>query len=190
MNAIANSQKKAKHDLIFTPPSVAQLMIDMCSLRDGQTVLDPCRGDGAFYNLFPSNVQKEWFEIAEEKDFFDCKEHFDWIVGNPPYSMWDKWLEHTMAITDNFCYLFSFLNFTPNRLKKIYGKGFGLTKLHIVKVDWWFSQSIIAVFEKGKPSIVSVEHKTVQCECGKRCGRGRNGTSYNVCNQTKPLQGQ
>ena len=182
MKAITKSQKSAKQDVLYTPPAVAKTMVELCKLRKDDSVLDPSRGNGVFFNLFPEFVRKDWCEITEGRDFFECEDHFDWVIGNPPYSCWDDWLEKTCLIATNFCYLFSFLNFTPTRLNKIYEKGFGLTKVHVVKVDWWFSQSIIAVFEKGKESIVSVEPNTIQCEyCGKRCGRGRRGASYNEC---------
>eukprot|EP00732_Lithocolla_globosa_P001561 Lithocolla_globosa_v1_NODE_799_length_3265_cov_5.501246.p3 type:complete len:121 gc:universal NODE_799_length_3265_cov_5.501246:1649-2011(+) len=109
---------------------------------------------------------------------------FDWIIGNPPYSIWDKWIDKTIQLTNNFCYIFSFMNFTEKRIDRIQKAGFGLTKMHILKVDWWMSQSIIAVFERGKPSIISVSPVTVRCECGKRCKRGREGQSMNYCSLT------
>ena len=177
------TQVQNKSDILYTPKSIAINMIDMCELRENEYVLDPSKGGGVFYDNYPEYVKKEWCEIAEGKNFFDCVNKFDWVIGNPPYSMWDKWLEHTMAITENFCYIFGFMNFTPTRIHKIQEKGFVLTKLHLVKVDWWMSQSIICVFQKkcNKEIIFSVEEKTVQCHCGRRCGRGRNGRSYNEC---------
>jgi hypothetical protein len=146
--------------------------------------LDPCRGEGAFFDLFPPFVKREWCEVTENKDFFDYIKHVDCIVGNPPFSIWNKWLKHTMTLTDKFCYLFSFMNFTPTRLNEIHEKGFKLTQFHLVKVDYWFSQSILALFirDTNVKSIISVEEKTIPCHvCGTRCGRGRGTQSSNVC---------
>jgi hypothetical protein len=47
----------------------------------------------------------DWCEIREGRDFFKYTEHVDWIVGNPPYSIFAKWLYHSMDIADNIVYL-------------------------------------------------------------------------------------
>ena len=186
-NKIAQSQKRKKNDVIYTPEPVARLMISMCELKQNESVLDPCRGGGVFYNNFPSTVKKYWDEIADGKDFLKRKKHIDVIVGNPPYSLWDKWIEHTLNICDNrFCYIFGFLNFNEKRLGRIIDAGFGLVRLHLLSVDYWFGRSLIAVFQKNKPSIMSFSPSPFMCDvCGGRCGRGRNGRSFNVCGKEK-----
>ena len=184
MNNIHNSQRHNKIDNIHTPPSVAKLMIGKTPIQPGDSVLDPSRGTNSiFYDNFPENVHKEWCEIAQGRDFFEYNTPVDWIIGNPPYSMWDKWIEHTCNIaTKGFCYIFNFQNFTPKRLNYIVEKGFGLTKIHLLRIDWYISQSILAVFQRGKKSIISIEPNTVHCEwCGKRCGRNRAGKNANLC---------
>ena len=108
------------------------------------------------------------------KDFFNYHNKVDLVIGNPPYSIWDKWIKHTMTITDKFCYIMGCLNFTDKRVRDIINNGYGLTKFHILKVDWWFSPSYICIFEKNKPSIISVSDKRVLYDiCDSRCKRGR-----------------
>jgi len=177
--------RKTANDVIHTPPSVALQMIDMCELKEGEKVLDPSAGDNkVFYNNFPDFVNKDYCEITEGKNFFEYNEKVDFVIGNPPYSMWDKWLQHTMEITDKFCYIFNNFNFTPPRLTKIMNNGYGITKIHLVSIDWWFGPSVMAVFEKNKPSIINIMPK-VYCEiCGKRCNRGLGGRSKNECSPT------
>lgn len=45
-------------------------------------------------------VQRGW-EIAEGKDFFNWHEKVDWIITNPPYSIYDKFLKHCFEVADN-----------------------------------------------------------------------------------------
>jgi hypothetical protein len=183
MNKTANKirQKSSKNDIYYTPLPVAKKMIDMCNITSEMKVLDPCFGAGVFYDNLPE-CKKEWCEIEKGKDFFDETEKYDLIIGNPPYSLWDKWLDKTMELTDKFCYIFGTLNLTTLRLNKILNKGYAITHFHLLNIDWWFSQSFLVVFEKNKSSIISVEPKVVHCEkCNKRCGRGRNGNDVNTC---------
>ena len=174
--------RKSPFDEIYTPKPVALRMIEMCDLKEGDLVLDPSYGEGVFYNNLPDYVSKEWCEIEKGIDFFEYNKKVDCIVGNPPYSIWTKWLKHTITLTDKFCYIFGNLNFTDKRVKDIMNKGYGITKFHLVKIDWWFSPSYLVVFEKNKPSIISVEPNCVLCDiCHGRCKRGRNGNGHNVC---------
>ena len=116
------------------------------------------------------------------KNFFEYDKCVDCIIGNPPYSLWDKWLEKTMSLTNKFCYIFGFLNMTDKRLKKICDNGFGMTKIHLLKVHWWFGHSYIAIFEKNKQSIMTVSQNPICCDvCHEKCQRGLRGNSPNLC---------
>ena len=91
------------NDKIFTPLPIAKKIIDTFPLYG--KVLDAFKGAGAFYNQYPNSVKKEWCEIDEGKDFFDYTETVDWIITNPPYSIFDKVLEHSFEVADNIVYL-------------------------------------------------------------------------------------
>ena len=178
-SALSIQRRVTPNDVFHTPLPVVKIMIDMCDITPDMKVLDPCKATGNFYNNLP-DCHKDWCEITENKDFFDYNEKVDLIIGNPPYSLWSKWLDHTTELTDKFCYIFGVMNFTDHRLREIEKKGFGLTKMHILKVDYWFSHSLIVVFEKNKPSIMTNSLR-VNCECGSRCNRARKGYSPNQC---------
>jgi hypothetical protein len=174
--------KKLSNDIIYTPLPVALQMIEMCDIKEGQTILDPSKGGGVFYNNLPNNTMKYYCEITEGVDFFNFNERVDLIIGNPPYSLWNKWIEHTMQITDKFCYIFGSFNFTDKRLRDILNNGYGITKFHLLKIDWWFSPSYLVVFEKNKPSIITVSNNRILCDiCNKRCKRGMAGFLPNQC---------
>jgi hypothetical protein len=65
-------------------------------------ILDPCRGENkVFHNI----LNCDWAEITEDVDFFKVKKNYDWIIGNPPYSIFNKWIKHSYNIADNIVYL-------------------------------------------------------------------------------------
>jgi len=88
-------------DIVYTPDSVSMAIIK--HLAPSGICLDPCKGDGAFYNHLPDG--KEYCEIREGKDFFEYNKKIDWIIGNPPYSIFKEFLEKAFEISDNVSYL-------------------------------------------------------------------------------------
>jgi len=170
--------RREANDRVYTPLEIAKKMIDMCDITPDMTVLDPCKGvgenGGVFYDNLPP-CEKHYCEIDEGKDFFGWHEPVDLIIGNPPYSLWTKWIEHTATLTDRICYIFGSLNFTNTRILYLESKGYKMTKLHICAVDWWFGNSFIALFERqheGKEVSVTVGNTVLCPTCNKRCGRG------------------
>jgi len=90
-----------KADIVYTPQYVVADMLQW--LKPKGKVLDPCLGDGAFYNLLPE--PKDWCELRKGKDFFDYNQKVDWIIGNPPYSIFEDWLRHSFELADNVAYI-------------------------------------------------------------------------------------
>jgi len=64
--------------------------------------LEPCCGQGAFLRALSGC---DWCEIDLGRDFFDCIDHYDWIVTNPPYSIFTGFLSKTMEVADNVVFL-------------------------------------------------------------------------------------
>jgi hypothetical protein len=90
-------------DIVYTPRPLAKRIIEHFPL-DG-ICLDPCRGDGAFYDQFPDTVISEWCEIEQGRDFFALDYNVNWIVGNPPYSNLLAWIRWSFYRADNVIYL-------------------------------------------------------------------------------------
>jgi hypothetical protein len=175
------NMKARKNDLVYTPLPVVKMAIEMCDITPEMTVLDPCRGAGVFYNNLPE-CKKDWCEITENVDFFERTERVDLIIGNPPFSIWNKWLEKTISLTDKFCYIMGVMNLTVARLNKLYKAGYGITRYKLIKIDWWFCNTIIVLFEKNKPSIIEIGPELIYCDiCNMRCKRGRGGRPLNEC---------
>ena len=89
------------NDVVYTPDDLAGELVRFWSPTG--RILEPCKGDGAFMRHLPPET--EWCEIAAGRDFFDCAGGFDWIVGNPPYSIFGKFLLRSMELSENVGYL-------------------------------------------------------------------------------------
>lgn len=116
-------------DIVMTPPELA---IDIIShFNPSGLVLDPCKGEGAFYNNFSG--LKDWCEISQGKDFFEYKSKVDWIITNPPWSKIRDFLHHGMQISDNIVYLITINHYTTKRrLRDMKENGFGLKEIYCV----------------------------------------------------------
>ena len=185
VNNLNNIKLRQKpNDVIYTPKPVAEIMIKICNIQPNDTVLDPSKGGGVFFNNFPE-CDKSYCEITEDIDFFEETAKYDLIIGNPPYSLWTKWLDHTIKLNPNkFCYIFGIMNLTRARLKRIYDKGYVIKKFHILEVEYWFGCSFVVLFEKGEPyeSVIDFTGEFFNCDiCNKNCGRGHKNKSFNKC---------
>jgi hypothetical protein len=88
-------------DVVYTPSWVAQDMVSYFN-PDG-SILEPCCGDGVFLRYLSGDVS--WCEIEKGKDFFAWATPVNWMVGNPPYKLIKKWLEHSFTYANNVLYL-------------------------------------------------------------------------------------
>lgn len=85
-------------DVVYTKRETTRWIVKYFKPRG--VVLDPAAGMDAFYDEFP-NTEKYRCEIEDGLDFFDWTKKVDWIITNPPYSIYDDFLEHAFSIADN-----------------------------------------------------------------------------------------
>lgn len=88
------------NDVVFTPDKISKFIVEL--FNPTGKILEPCSGEGAFLRYLPT---AEWCEITKGRDFFDYNEKVDWIVTNPPYSNFDRFLEHSFELADNVVFL-------------------------------------------------------------------------------------
>lgn len=88
-------------DVWLTPELIALEIVRY--FKPSGKCLEPCKGSGSFLKHLPKD--SEWCEIREGRDFFEYHNHVDWIVSNPPYSIFYEWLRHSFEIADNIVYL-------------------------------------------------------------------------------------
>ena len=87
MRAFCPPKNTPDKDIVMTPEYLAKEIIE--HYNPIGRILDPCRGTGAFYDNFNTD-DKDWCELAEEKDFLEYNEKVDWIITNPPWSKMQK----------------------------------------------------------------------------------------------------
>lgn len=88
-------------DIAYTPDAVAMNIIKF--LNPFGKCLDPCKGEGAFYKYLPDD--KDYCELSEGKDFLFYNQKVNWIIGNPPYSVFMEFLKKSFEIADNVSFL-------------------------------------------------------------------------------------
>lgn len=89
-------------DVVFTPRWLSQAIVT--HFQPSGPCLDPCAGDGAFYDFLPQD-SREWCEITRGRDFYKWSRPVSWVIGNPPYSHLLSWIRHSFAVADNVAYL-------------------------------------------------------------------------------------
>ena len=118
-----------KNDIVFTPDWLAEKIVSMFPI-DG-LVLEPCSGEGAFLRYLPKNT--DWCEIAYGRNFYEYNKKVDWIVTNPPYSDFNRFLDHSFNLADNIALLVPVAKMfkSMGTLKKIFDYG-GFVSIQIL----------------------------------------------------------
>tara|TARA_R100000951_G_scaffold21296_1_gene17731 strand:+ start:1260 stop:1748 length:489 start_codon:yes stop_codon:yes gene_type:complete len=152
----------------YTPIEITKELIKDIEFNDNDKVLETCKGGGAFYDILPDNIIKDWCEIDMGRDFFEYNEPVDISIANPPYRIEIdgvrvnaiiKWLDHQFSITTKECwYLLNgkmWSSITPLRLKKWKDLGWNMCFMRILNIKKWYGRYYWVCFSKTKPSIIS-----------------------------------
>jgi len=110
-----------KNDVVFTPFWLAKQICGMFPISG--RVWEPCKGEGAFLDNLPEGTI--WSEIAEGKNLYDFNDKVDWIVTNPPYSDYNRFLDHCFNLADNIVLLVPVAKMfkSMGTIRKIHGYG-------------------------------------------------------------------
>jgi len=136
--ALCPPKNTPEKDLVMTPPALAREIVDY--FVGGGSCLDPARGQKAFYRALKRHSSRvHWCELAEGKDFltYDPKrdhiDRFDWVVTNPPWSMFAEFLFKAFSMANNVVFLATLTHFTTKaRLREIRLAGWRLQTVYIV----------------------------------------------------------
>jgi hypothetical protein len=130
--------KNKGNDLFFTPPELAKQIISHYNPKG--ICLEPCFGEGAFYNAMPE--PKDWCEITKGRDFFEYDKKVDWIITNPPFSLFRAFLNKSMDVADNIIFLTTINHFwLKARIRDIIQKGFTIKEIWCLDTPKTFPQS-------------------------------------------------
>tara|TARA_R110000744_G_scaffold175901_1_gene294701 strand:- start:82 stop:570 length:489 start_codon:yes stop_codon:yes gene_type:complete len=151
----------------YTPIEITKDLIKDIEFIDGEKILETCRGGGAFYDILPNNIVKDWCEIDLGRDFFTYNEKVDISIANPPYkaeidgvlkNVIIKWMDHQFSITNKECwYLLNsrcWSSITPLRLNKWSALGWNMCFMRILNIKKWYGRYYWICFSKTKPAII------------------------------------
>jgi len=88
-------------DVVYTQEYIASDIISW--VKPEGVCLDPCMGDGAFYNHLPKG--RLWCELEKGRNFFEYANSVDWVIGNPPYSIFEQFLSHSFNLAHDVVFL-------------------------------------------------------------------------------------
>jgi len=152
VDKLAGQVQKDKN-IVMTKPSMAKYLIGHIGLLPGETVMEPCRGDGAFYDNLPE--PKVWCEINEGVDYLAFDGMVDCTISNPPFvprSLFMDFHRKAMETTRRKIYwlinIVSMNVFTPKRLKEMNEKKWFIQSFHVVQDNRWFGRYVL--IELGK----------------------------------------
>lgn len=144
-----------------TPEELCKELLKLVPFQDGDVVLEPFKGEGGFYNNFPANVNKDWCEIEEGRDYRDHDKAFDWVITNPPFRLNDgvkrenaffKLLKYyTERATKGIAFLgndFCFATLTPKRLKELNESGWYIHNIVCCQIKKWRGRYFFIIFKK------------------------------------------
>jgi len=140
-------RKEAK-DIFYTPLTVVKKHIESVNSIPADKWLDPFAGKHIYYDNFPTE-NKDYTEIQENKDFFTYTNQVDIICTNPPYSILDKVLEHSVKLNPRvISYLLVEGKMTPKRIEFMNTNGYSLTGMYMCKVFKWYGMAVAYTFTK------------------------------------------
>jgi hypothetical protein len=155
-----------------TPEELCKLLIKKCNLIQNETVLEPFKGEGSFYNNFPDFVIKDYCEIEEGKDYKDYNKKVDWVISNPPFKLENNKGKKVCSFYNLLCYYSTRVNkgiaflgndyclstLTPLRMKNINDMGMYLQGYTICNIKKWRGRYFFMIFTKEKnPNINFIE---------------------------------
>ena len=148
---MSKGSKNNFNDKVFTPTEIVKEIIKWVNPKG--TILEPFLGEGAFFNeLEKTGNTVEWTEIDKGRDFFEYGKKVDYIITNPPYSLFTKILEHSFTLANNVILLIPHnkIYASDKRLDMIEKYGTFTYKRFKVPKEWSMNFPIAAYwFKKG-----------------------------------------
>ena len=121
--------KATASDNVMTPQCIAEMIVN--HYKPTGIVLEPARGTGNIYRELPN--PREWCEITKGKDFFNYNKKVDWIITNPPYSIYDIFLKHCFELADNVVLLVPIAKaFKSMKIEQLVDKYGGLKEIWLI----------------------------------------------------------
>lgn len=151
-----------------TPKECAKDLVAFVPLVPGDKVIEPFKGEGAFYDSLPQFVEKDWAEIRDGRHYEDLEGEYDWVITNPPFrletgtkrvnSFWFLLDYYTQRAKKGIAFLGNdscFCTLTPKRQKILEQRGWSMTKVVVCSIKKWRGRYFFFILEKDKPSFMN-----------------------------------
>jgi hypothetical protein len=155
-----------------TPVELAKDLMQFIPLTETDRLLEPFRGEGAFYNHFPANNPKDWCEITDGRNYIDYNGEYDWVISNPPFKLdgetgrvnafWKLLDFYTDKATKGVAFLGNdtcFGTLTPKRIAHLEAKGWSIQKVVVCSVKKWRGRYFFIIVEKKPVSFYTCLNK-------------------------------
>jgi len=150
-----------------TPSELAKDLIATLPLLPTDKLYEPFKGEGAFYNHFPTENPKDWSELTDGRDYKDYTGDYDWVITNPPFSLdtgskrinafWFLLDYYSKRANKGIAFLGNatcFGSLTPRRMKELTDRGWYITKLVVCSVKKWAGRYYFFTIEKRPSAVV------------------------------------
>jgi len=144
-----------------TPLELAKDLVHFVPLVAGDQVIEPFRGEGAFFNSFPAFVQKDWAELEQGKDYREISGVYDWVITNPPYclqengkkvnSFWFLLDYYSTRARKGIAFLANdicFSTLTPRRMNILKDRGWKINKIVVCSIKKWRGRYFFIILTK------------------------------------------
>ena len=169
-NRVRNNEQR--NDRYFTPKTLVKIHLELLIpiVPENSFILEPSRGQGAYYDYFQLAFPKcsfDFCEIDEGKDFLEYQGTPDVIITNPPFSILQKFIDKSISLRPLIIsFLLNAYAVTPCRIRDFNNAGYYLVKMHLTRVNRWFGVSCIVVFSRdATENIVSFDCTKHILEC-------------------------
>lgn len=121
------SETATAADTVYTKESTAKWIVDY--FNPCGSILEPAAGKDVFYNLFKTD-EKYRCEISDGVDFLTFDKKVDWIITNPPYSIYDIFLEKSFELANDVVFFVPIAKaFKSNKIQQMVIKYGGLKEI-------------------------------------------------------------
>jgi hypothetical protein len=163
-----STQVKKDAIITYTKPTMAEYLISLINFKKGDIVMEPCKGDGAFFNSLPTYTENVYCEINEGIDYLKNDKIVDITLSNPPFVprklFWDFHIKAMQTTNREIYWLIniSALNvFTTKRIEEMNNMNWYLENLHIVSDKRWFGRYVWCKFTRNECRNILTYNKKV-----------------------------
>jgi len=153
-------------DITFTKDEHAKYLISLIDFKEGDYVMEPCYGKGAFYENLPDNTINNYCEINMGIDYLKQDMMVDITLSNPPFVPRKLfWSFHQKAMKTTRREIWWLINlsslnvFTPKRIEECHNNGWYLSHLHITADKRWYGRYVWLQFTKNNNNFLSYNRK-------------------------------